>query len=111
MILTIYLTLLVISLIFVSLGYVAEADLFKFAGYTLLFIISCVGLFSSIEVNNGFTATVAGAVTTVAPVYSTITATSSLFGTTTYKIFAFLQVVASVGGFIFTLGERGREHD
>ena len=111
MILTIYLTLIVISIIFVALGYVAEADLFKFTGYTLLFLVSCVGLFSSIEVNNGFTATVSGAVTTVAPVYSTVTATTSLFSTTTYKVFAFLQVVATIGGFIFTLGERGREHD
>jgi hypothetical protein len=111
MILTIYLTLLVISFIIIALGYTAEADLFKFTGYTLLFLVSCVSLFSSVEFVNGYSSVVLGNTTTITPNYSTLSSTTTLFNTFTYRLFAFLQVIAAIGGFIFTLGERGREHD
>jgi hypothetical protein len=111
MILSIYLTLIAVSLIIFLIGVFIEADVLKLTGAVLFFLISMVGLFASIEYESGATITTSGTTTTISPTYTAITRTSGLFSTITYHTFAFLQVLAAIGAFIFVLSERRSHND
>lgn len=111
MLLEIYITLISICFILLFIAKYYDADIIKLSAFTLLFLLSCVLLFGSVETKSGETHTVVGNTTTITDTYTAITKSSTFFGTVSLHTYAFILAILSVFGFVFVLAERGRNDD
>lgn len=106
MILEIYLTLFGIGLLLVICGHFMLMDALRFTGFTMLFLIGMVFLTGNLQYADGWTETVVGNTTYRTINYTTITDSTSIFGTVTYHTIALIQVLAAIAGFIYVFVDR-----
>ena len=72
----------------------------------MLFLIGMVFLTGNLQYADGWTETTVGNITSRVNNYTTITDSTSIFGTVTYHTIAFIQVLAAVAGFIYVFVDR-----
>lgn len=106
MILEIYLTLFGIAALLILFGHYMLMDALRFSGFAMMFLIGMVFLTGNLTYADGYTDTIIGNSTYHVNNYTAITASQSIFGTITYHTLAFIQVIASVGGFIYVFVDR-----
>lgn len=103
MILSVYIILYLISLVFVISGYYMKLPLLQYAGYTALTLLGLVIITGTLEVPDGSTISTNGSISVITPKY--VTYTNFYLG--------FTLTIAPIWAFVVALFEirRGREEN
>ena len=101
MIIEFFVLFIIISFLFITLGYSIQIDAFKIVGWAILFIISMVFMLGYVEVSTGSNIVANGTGYTITPTYTTYA----------NHTIAFLMVIISIFGTVFIAFERKRAKD
>lgn len=96
MILTMWMFVFLISIVFLVIGFGWKVDAFKIAGFTFMFLNGMVMLTNQLQYETSTNITTVGSAYVVTPVY------------TTYNdhFVSYLFTIVSIAGFIFTMVDR-----